>query len=133
MILCSVNRSQRRGLVSNHYTYTCFSTALFIFSPHILLSAATTNTITIMMKHIRVQSIALFLAGIAAAASQQVEPSASGVSNTLCSSVPFVKIGNDATYICPIHPIEDCLALTQVDKDNMILHIRALNEVFLQS
>jgi hypothetical protein len=87
-----------------------------------------------MMKYNRVQSIALFLAGIIAAASQQVEPTTVGVNNTLCSLIPFVKIDNDesgffAAY--PIRSIEDCLASLQVDKDNMILHIRVLNDVFL--
>eukprot|EP00984_Skeletonema_dohrnii_P005118 scaffold1802_cov146-Skeletonema_dohrnii-CCMP3373.AAC.2 len=86
------------------------------------------------MKHHIVQSIALFLAGIAAVTSQQVDPS-TGVNNTLCSSIPAVdffdaETGHVIFDTYPISSIETCLASLQVDKDHMIAHISALNKVF---
>jgi|SaaInl74LU_5_DNA_1037368.scaffolds.fasta_scaffold37476_1 hypothetical protein len=79
------------------------------------------------MKHHIVQSIALFLAGIAAVASQQVDPS-TGVNNTLCSSIPAVdffdaETGHIIFDTYPISSIESCLASLQVDKDHMLAQL----------
>jgi hypothetical protein len=88
------------------------------------------------MKHILAQSIALLLfAGIAAVASQQVVET-SAASNTICSSIPYVKVvhnSNASSDVLPLRSIEDCLASLRVDTDNMIAHIRALNKVFSHS
>eukprot|EP00984_Skeletonema_dohrnii_P020306 scaffold9862_cov149-Skeletonema_dohrnii-CCMP3373.AAC.4 len=86
-----------------------------------------------MMKLIRPQFILLFLAGITAVASQQVDPDPGTVNNTSCSSIPFdvlqgVDVEDKAVHQLPF--IEECLSSVPVDKENMIKHITALNEVF---
>jgi hypothetical protein len=89
----------------------------------------------IKRNHLYSTSTILFLAAITAAASQEVETSI--VNGTPCSSIPFDTItrvdGKLPSKVFGFPFVEDCLASVLVDKENMVKHIRDLNEIFAQS
>ena len=88
-------------------------------------------------QYILPQYIILFLAGIIAVVSQPVDPDPSTVIKTSCSSIPFDVLrkvdGDKNVTVYQLPFIEECLASVQVDKENMLQHIRDLNKILAQA